>query len=543
MKLISLRLALSVLASATIVLASSAEPVRAQGAPQSGLRASVALTNIVGTAQGPSFAIEQPEEIYNVWGRDVLRVGQDFVLKQGETVRDVVVVFSPATIEGYVRGDLTVVFGGVQIGSSAVIDGSLIVVGGNVTVQPGAAVHRDMVVIGGGLDTPPNFVPGGQHVAIGATALADRLRGLVPWIMEGLLLGRPIVPRLSWVWLIVFFVFLGSLALNLLFRDTVQMCADAIARRPFTTFLTGLLVLLLTGPVAVILAASVVGILVVPFVLCAIVVGWIIGKVGVSVRLGDSMIGQTSPASRLQSIRSLAIGSAAICLIYMVPVLGFIAWALVGVTGLGAAALAFTSAYRRENPAPPKPVQPPPAPVERSVMSDMRVMSASPNLASSEPFGDDVPAIAPAPNEAEAVGAVAPSYPSNLLAFPKAGFFERAAAMAMDAAFVLIVCGIFDLLDRSPRPFIFLMLAYHIGFWTWKGTTFGGIVCQLRVVRLDGSPLRFVDALIRGIASFFSIAVAGLGCLWILKDAERQAWHDKIAGTYVVTVPRNLPLA
>ena len=173
----------------------------------------------------------------------------------------------------------------------------------------------------------------------------------------------------------------------------------------------------------------------------------------------------------------------------------------------------------------------------------MRVMPSSPDLASNEPFGDDVPAIAPTPNEAEAVGAVAPSYPSNLLAFPKAGFFERAAAMGMDAAFVLIVCGIFDLLDRSPRPFIFLMLAYHIGFWTWKGTTFGGIVCQLRVVRVDGSPLRFVDALIRGIASFFSIAVAGLGCFWILKDAERQAWHDKIAGTYVVTVPRNWPLA
>jgi uncharacterized RDD family membrane protein YckC len=541
MKLISLRLALSVLASATIVLTSSAEPARAQGAPQSGLRASVALTNIVGTAQGPSLAIEQPEEIDNVWGRDVLRVGQDFVLKHGETVRDVFVIFSPATIEGYVRGDVTVVFGGTQIGSSAVIDGSLIVVGGNVTVLPGAAIHRDLVVVGGGLDAPPNFVPGGQHVAIGATALADRLRGLVPWIMEGLLLGRPIVPRLSWVWLIVFFVFLGSLALNLLFRDTVQMCADAIARRPFTTFLTGLLVLLLTGPVAVILAASVVGILVVPFVLCAIVVGWIIGKVGVSVRLGDSMIGQTPPSSRLQSIRSLAIGSAAICLIYMVPVLGFIAWALVGVTGLGAAALAFASAYRRENPAPPKRVQPPPAPIERPVISDMGVISSSPNLASGEPFSDDVPPIQPTPNEAGEAGA--PSYPSSLLAFPKAGFFERAAAMAMDAAFILIVCGIFDLLDRSPRPFIFLMLAYHIGFWTWKGTTFGGIVCQLRVVRLDGSPLRFVDALIRGIASFFSIAVAGLGCLWILKDAERQAWHDKIAGTYVVTVPRNLPLA
>ena len=143
----------------------------------------------------------------------MLRIGQDYALKQGETVHDVVVVFSPASIDGYVRGDVTVVLGTVQIGPTAVIDGSLVVIGGNVTVQPGAAVHRDLVVIGGGLDAPTNFTPGGQHVAIGATALADRVRGVVPWITEGLLLGRPIVPRLSWVWVIVFFVFLASLAL------------------------------------------------------------------------------------------------------------------------------------------------------------------------------------------------------------------------------------------------------------------------------------------------------------------------------------------
>ena len=60
--------------------------------------------------------------------------------------------------------------------------------------------------------------------------------------------------------------------------------------------------------------------------------------------------------------------------------------------------------------------------------------------------------------------------------------------------------------------------------------------------RLDGSPLRFVDALVRGIASLFSVAVVGLGFFWILKDEERQAWHDLIAGTYVVSVPRNWPL-
>jgi uncharacterized RDD family membrane protein YckC len=521
-----------------VVLGASFRDVGAQSAVGSGFRTSVATTGAAAFAQDSPLEITQSDWDRGGWGRSVLRIGQDYALKQGETVREAVVVFSPAVIEGHVRRDVFVVLGTVRIASTAVIGGSLIVIGGNVTVQPGATVRQDLVVVGGGLDAPPDFLPGGQHIAIGATALADRIRSVVPWITEGLFLGRPIVPRLSWVWLIVFFVFLSSVALNLLFMDTVRLCANTIAAKPLTTFLTGLLVLLLIGPVSVILAASVIGILVVPFVLCAVVVAWIIGKVGVSVRLGDTMVGQTPPSSRLQSVRSLAIGFAAICLIYMVPVLGFLAWALVGVTGLGAAALAFTSAYRRESPAPAKRVPPPPPPPLPSEPYAARPDAPAPV------FPDDASPAPSLPNgAAHATPYVVPGGSTNLLAFPKAGFFERAAAFALDGVFVLVLCGIFDLLDDGPGPLIFMMLAYHTGFWTWKGTTFGGIVCQLRVIRLDGSPLRVVDALVRVIASLFSLAVAGLGCLWILKDEERQAWHDKIAGTYVVTVPRNWPLS
>ena len=35
-----------------------------------------------------------------------------------------------------------------------------------------------------------------------------------------------------------------------------------------------------------------------------------------------------------------------------------------------------------------------------------------------------------------------------------------------------------------------------------------------------------------------SLLVLAIGALWILREPERQAWHDKIAGTYVVKVPR-----
>ena len=113
----------------------------------------------------------------------------------------------------------------------------------------------------------------------------------------------------------------------------------------------------------------------------------------------------------------------------------------------------------------------------------------------------------------------------------------------LDVVLVVIATRLLDLFRPERDSAIFLLLlAYHIGFWTWKGTTVGGIICQLRLVRVDGSPLRFVDALVRGLSSIFSLAVLGLGGLWILKDPERQAWHDSIAGTYVVKVPRNWPL-
>ena len=94
----------------------------------------------------------------------------------------------------------------------------------------------------------------------------------------------------------------------------------------------------------------------------------------------------------------------------------------------------------------------------------------------------------------------------------------------------------------ADDAFFVLLVAYHIAFVAWRGTTVGGIICQLRVVKVDGTPIRFVDPLVRGLSAIFSTVVVGLGFFWIVRDPERQAWHDRIAGTYVVRVPRNYPI-
>ena len=51
------------------------------------------------------------------------------------------------------------------------------------------------------------------------------------------------------------------------------------------------------------------------------------------------------------------------------------------------------------------------------------------------------------------------------------------------------------------------------------------------------SRLDWPTCIVRALSCFLSLIVGGLGFLWIVFDVDRQAWHDKIAGTAVVRVP------
>ncbi|MDQ3070948.1 MAG: RDD family protein, partial [Acidobacteriota bacterium] len=150
------------------------------------------------------------------------------------------------------------------------------------------------------------------------------------------------------------------------------------------------------------------------------------------------------------------------------------------------------------------------------------------------------------PAAAPAVFAVpaAPARPvlaSGLAQYPRATFLDRLAAFALDALLVAIVCELADW-NRNEGIFPIVLLAYHIAFWAWRGTTLGGIICSLRVIRTHGAELRPADAIVRGLSSVFSLAALGIGCFWMLQDPESQTWHDKIAGTLVVKVPREMVL-
>ena len=68
----------------------------------------------------------------------------------------------------------------------------------------------------------------------------------------------------------------------------------------------------------------------------------------------------------------------------------------------------------------------------------------------------------------------------------------------------------------------------------FNGRTLGKMMLRLRVVKKRGGRITILDALLRNVFGYMISQIFLLGYLWALFDSEKQAWHDKMAGTVVV---------
>jgi len=127
----------------------------------------------------------------------------------------------------------------------------------------------------------------------------------------------------------------------------------------------------------------------------------------------------------------------------------------------------------------------------------------------------------------------------------KAGFWIRVVAFIIDSIIVGVVNAIIAAILNSSttgRSGIQTLLGiiYFTYFWSssspWPGQTVGDKLLSLRVIRTDGSDLTIVQALIRYVGLFISFIVIFIGVIWVAFDPNKQGWHDKIAGTYVIKV-------
>ncbi len=125
----------------------------------------------------------------------------------------------------------------------------------------------------------------------------------------------------------------------------------------------------------------------------------------------------------------------------------------------------------------------------------------------------------------------------------KAGFWIRFLAILIDGVILFVINLILAAILNSSttgRSGIqtLLGLIYYVYFWSsaspWPGQTVGNKLLNIRVIKTDGSDLSLVVALIRYVGLVISILVIFIGVIWAAFDPNKQGWHDKIAGTYVI---------
>lgn len=99
-----------------------------------------------------------------------------------------------------------------------------------------------------------------------------------------------------------------------------------------------------------------------------------------------------------------------------------------------------------------------------------------------------------------------------------------------------------DLMDLSVSFVIaygLMTLLLHMMYFTYfhgtTGQTPGKMVFGLRVIQATGENMTLGIAFLRWVGYFVSTFFCYLGFLWVAFDSKKQGWHDKIAGTVVIS--------
>lgn len=500
-------------------------------------------------------------------------------LAKGEKAGEVVSIIGSSTSEGDVTDVVVSILGNSRvsgtvgdtvvtvIGNSYVngkVSGQVVTVLGNLELGPQAEVN-DIVIVGGQVKRDPAAIVHGSIDGPEMDSDFANLEWLHTWVDRCLLYGRPLAigRHLGWAWMIAlgflgFYVFLA-----LLFRGGIERCAQTLETRPGYSILVTVLTVLLTPLVGilliVLLAITGVGLVLIPFLAAAVFFAVLFGKAVMLAWLGRRITKLFGDGPLGHAAMAVLVGGVIVLALYTIPVIGLIVYTLFDMLGLGVVVYTLILAMQREKPKAPAPAMAAAAPAAASTatpatapaptaampmrsagfggaaeQAPVTEAAATPVEAEAGAGAVPVPPVAPPVTPVPPVAPVPPVMAYTAATLPRAGFWIRFAASFLDWVIIGAACGILH--AGGGVPFVFA--AYCVVLWATRGTTVGGIVCGLKVVRLDDRPVDWSVALVRALGGFLSLAVAGLGFIWVAFDHDKQSWHDKIAGTTIIRLPR-----
>lgn len=327
--------------------------------------------------------------------RDVLAAGGSVVLTgsvaqdthatgfsveiEADTAGSVYAAGAMVTLRGTVGQDLTVTGGTVRTATSATVAGNLRASGGLVTIE--GPVTGALTASGGEVvlntTVAGDVVLSGQTVSFGPKAqIAGSLRYSAPAVViipASVIpadrvtftqidastmyrdMGRMMKDRQFGVWpafaavlavfllTLGFFIIIGAVFLSFLPRTVSRLHQTALAR-PGMTLLAGVLGLSALSGLVPVSAMTVVGVLLLPFVVLAILVVWtlgyILGAYFIALRLLTAFGGAPNPGMGAR-LAVLAVGVTAFALLNFVPFVGWMINFAVVLLGVGAMVMDF----------------------------------------------------------------------------------------------------------------------------------------------------------------------------------------------------------
>ncbi|MGA8095994.1 MAG: hypothetical protein WB823_17190, partial [Steroidobacteraceae bacterium] len=285
--------------------------------------------------------------------RDIVSIGHNSILPAGESADDVVAIMGNSEADGDVSDSVVAVMGNVTangtVGSGGAVavlgnvyingkvDGDVVAVLGNVKLGPQAVIGGDVTEVMGTIERSPTTVIHGGTVGVMSGIFGD-VEWLHSWIRHCFLFGRPLAPDLALTW--AWWLALGTLAFYVLiaaiFRDGLRRCVHTLETRPGASILATLIVVLLLPLVLLALVITVVGIPVVPLLWIALMCVGIFGRVVAIGWLGGRCLRLTNELASARAPLEVLVGGVIVLALYMVPVLGFLVYVLLGVFGFGA---------------------------------------------------------------------------------------------------------------------------------------------------------------------------------------------------------------
>lgn len=511
---------------------------------------------------------------------EVVSVGTSARVGGRQTAAEVVVVYGDATIEGEVKGDVVVVFGKLKIEGS--VRGDVVVVLGEAEVNgeirgstslvmspsrfgPKANVQGDVVAVGVAPEIDASAVLKRSPEVVSLGPLMSYFEGAKDYLLQGVLWLRPFPPRVGWAWIAVGVFLVFHLILALILARPLESCMVMVRDQPARSFLVGLLTCVLVAPVSLLLSFTVIAPLLIWlafFALC------IFGRVAAYGATGAALGRTVGIQAWPHPVVAVLVGSVVLYVCYMIPLVGLMVYGLALPLGVGAVLLRIFDAMKKESP----PIAG--APRREGLAAASALASGmpgpathgftgtgpAPSASAAAPFPCDpigsgsnggpvppggspppIPPTTPPPFTAPPPISprVIPLTGMDDLAMPRVGFWPRFGAVLMDLILVAVVNAVSF---QSAQAFWFLWAVYHGVLWTWRSTTLGGSVMNLRLVRLDGRAMDWQTAVVRMLGSVVSLVPLGLGFFWASWDSEFQSWHDRIAGTTMVKPERKVSL-